>query len=410
MMQRAERNQQVFDATQPEDDDAFERTMVDAAAAGQKDNSRKAYFREFRKVLENADVILEILDARDPIGTRTKHVERMIMDSGVNKKIILVLNKIDLVPRDNVEAWLKYLRNEYPAIAFKASTQSQRHNLSQSHVSTQMASENLLGSAECLGAESLIRLLKNYSRSSNMKTALTVGIIGYPNVGKSSVINSLKRSKVCGIGSTPGFTKVAQQVTLDKHIKLLDCPGIVFAQQGQDGQSDAEIALRNCIKVELLADPVAPVEVIVARCPPARLMGLYNIGYFNNAHEFLVLLARERGKLMKGGIADIQQAAKQVLNDWNNGRIRFYTIPPSSKQSHLGGAQLINTMDAAFDIDLQSDADRVLHNLSAEFDPNAIAMQTDDQPMQGGNDDFDMMVDDDAAVAASTSEGRMVVG
>lgn len=71
-----------------------EKEVKDAALTGEKDNSRKAYFREFKKVLENADVVLEILDARDPLGTRTRHVEEMIMDSGLNKKIILVLNKI----------------------------------------------------------------------------------------------------------------------------------------------------------------------------------------------------------------------------------------------------------------------------------------------------------------------------
>jgi nuclear GTP-binding protein len=165
---------------------------------------------------------------------------------------------IDLVPRENVELWLKYLRNEYPAIAFKASTQTQRRNLSQSNMSADIASQDMLNSSECLGADQLIKLLKNYCRNLNMKTSITVGVIGYPNVGKSSVINSLKRSKVCGVGSTPGFTKVAQQITLDKNIKLLDCPGIVFAAQGHNGESDAEVLLRNCVKVELLDDPITP--------------------------------------------------------------------------------------------------------------------------------------------------------
>ncbi|KAI8078720.1 P-loop containing nucleoside triphosphate hydrolase protein [Halteromyces radiatus] len=344
MVANAERQHQAFDDSTPVLMD--EKMQMDAAATGQKDNSKKAYFREFRKVLENADVVLEILDARDPLGTRTKHVERMIMDSGLDKKVILVLNKIDLVPKENVEAWLKYLRNEYPAIAFKASTQNQRSNLGQSSVSTGTATENLLNSSECIGADTLVKLLKNYSRNINIKTSITVGIIGYPNVGKSSVINSLKRSKVCGVGSTPGFTKVAQQITLDKNIKLLDCPGIVFAQQGQDGQTDAEIALRNCIKVELLEDPVTPVEVIVSRCTTASLMALYNIGYFNNAHEFLVLLAQQRGKLLKGGVADIHQIARHVLNDWNSGKIPFFTVPPSSKQSHIEASVVSNWSEA----------------------------------------------------------------
>ena len=257
MVHNAQQRGDAFNDQHPEAVDEG-KTLKDAALTGEKDNSRKAYFREFKKVLENADVVLEILDARDPLGTRTRHVERMIMDSGLNKKIILVLNKVDLVPRDNIEQWLKHLRNEYPAVAFKSSTQSQRRNLGRVNVSAEEAAEHMMSGSECLGADALMALLKNYCRSAHIKTAITVGIIGYPNVGKSSVINSLARAKVCGVGSTPGFTKVAQQITLDKNIKLLDCPGIVFATQGQDGKSDAEIALRNCIKVELLEDPVTP--------------------------------------------------------------------------------------------------------------------------------------------------------
>ncbi|CAO3639773.1 unnamed protein product [Mucor fragilis] len=384
MVKSAEKRSQEFDETVGENEDG--KVITDAAATGQKDNSKKAYYREFRKVLENADVILEVLDARDPLGTRTRSVERMVMDSGLEKKIILVMNKIDLVPKENVENWLKYLRNEYPAIAFKASTQSQRNNLSQSNVSTDAASSNMLNSAECLGADTLIKLLKNYCRNINLKTSITVGIVGYPNVGKSSVINSLKRSKVCGVGSTPGFTKVAQQITLDKNIKLLDCPGIVFAQQGQDGQNAAEITLRNCVKVELLDDPITPVEVIVSRCTTEQLMKMYNVAYFNNAHEFLVLLAQQRGKLKKGGVADTHQVARHVLTDWNGGKIPYYTIPPSSKKSHIE-ASVVNSWGKELDLDLAS-ADVVLSGLksSNEFG-SSVVMQA--------NDDIDMMNDAD---------------
>jgi len=90
-----------------------------ASPSSHSDNSKKAYYREFKKVIEAADVILEVLDARDPIGCRSKQVEEMILNAGADKKIILVLNKIDLVPREVVEKWMKFLRNEFPAVAFK---------------------------------------------------------------------------------------------------------------------------------------------------------------------------------------------------------------------------------------------------------------------------------------------------
>ena len=151
---------------------------------------------------------------------------------------------------------MKYFRQEFPTIAFKCSTQNQRHHLAQSSVSTGKASNSLLNTTECLGASTLLQLLKNYSRSQDIKTSITVGIIGYPNVGKSSLINSLNRSKVVGVGSTPGFTKVMQEVHLDKKVRLLDCPGIVFASGGDKNAGD--IILRNCVKVEKILDPIPP--------------------------------------------------------------------------------------------------------------------------------------------------------
>ena len=66
----------------------------------------------------------------------------------------------------------------------------------------------------------LIQLLKNDSRSHNIKKAITVGVVGYPNVGKSSLINSLKRSRAVGVSAQAGFTKVVQEVKLDKKVML----------------------------------------------------------------------------------------------------------------------------------------------------------------------------------------------
>ena len=88
-------------------------------------SNRRAYFKQLREVIKTADIILEVLDARDPEGCRARLVETSILAADANKKIILVLNKIDLVPRENVQQWLIALRKEFPTIAFKASTQQE---------------------------------------------------------------------------------------------------------------------------------------------------------------------------------------------------------------------------------------------------------------------------------------------
>jgi hypothetical protein len=77
-------------------------------------------------------------------------------------------------------------------------------------------------------------------------------IVGYPNVGKSSLINSLKRTRAVGVAPTPGFTKTLQEVRLDKQIRLIDSPGVIFSS----AEKDPTLLLRNCIRVEELDDPV----------------------------------------------------------------------------------------------------------------------------------------------------------
>jgi nuclear GTP-binding protein len=104
-----------------------------------------------------------------------------------------------------------------------------------------------------------------------------------------------------------------QEVKLDKHIKLLDSPGIVIAKD----DDAAVMSLKNCVRVETIKDPIPPVEILLKKCSKEELIMTYKITDFANVSDFLQLIARRYGKMKKGGLYDVEAAAREVIKDWN---------------------------------------------------------------------------------------------
>jgi nuclear GTP-binding protein len=215
---------------------------------------------------------------------------------------------------------------------FKANTQNQSSNLSSANIYKKSIIENkefideVLHSNKSVGSDKLLELLKNYCRvEGGGKRTITVGIVGYPNVGKSSIINSLKRGKVVGVSNTPGFTKGMTEISLDKDIKLLDCPGVVLSSKSN------EAVLHNTIRTEDIKDPVGVVGMILKKVSKASIEEAYGIesNSWETIERFLYLIGDKLKKYKKGGVIDFDKVARLIVKDWNDGKLKYYTIPPN---------------------------------------------------------------------------------
>uniref|UniRef100_A0A0F7Z7K0 Guanine nucleotide-binding protein-like 3 n=1 Tax=Crotalus adamanteus TaxID=8729 RepID=A0A0F7Z7K0_CROAD len=283
-------------------------------------NSKKSFCGELKKVIEASEVILEILDARDPLGCRCPQVEQLIAQSDGRKKIILVLNKIDLIPKENLENWLSYLNKDLPTIAFKSAMQIKDRTVQERRKTKKNSAYlELSRASKCFGSQCLLKLLQGYCMTKD--EGIQVGVIGFPNVGKSSIINSLKEVRACNVGPERGLTKSIQAVHIDKRIKMLDSPCIIAAPSC----SALTLALRSITNAENLLDSV---DAVLKHCKKQQIMLHYNIPDYRNSLEFLTLLAQKRGMLKKGGLPDTEGVAKLLLCDWTGARVSYYSRPP----------------------------------------------------------------------------------
>jgi nuclear GTP-binding protein len=207
-------------------------------------------------------------------------------------------------------SWVRHLSKEYPTLAFHASINNS------------------------FGKGSLIQLLRQFSSLHSDRKQISVGFVGYPNTGKSSIINTLRKKKVCTVAPIPGETKVWQYITLMKRIYLIDCPGVV---PPNNHDTEEDILLRGVVRVENVQNPEQYIPGVLNRVQPRHIERTYEIRQYTNATDFLSILARKGGRLLRGGEPDVDGVAKMVINDFLRGKIPWFTPPPQGVGSEHGG-------------------------------------------------------------------------
>lgn len=156
----------------------------------------------------------------------------------------------------------------------------------------------------------LIQLLRQYATLHKDKKQISVGLIGYPNVGKSSVINTLRQKAVCKVAPIPGETKVWQYITLSKRIYLIDCPGIAY----NTADTETDIVLKGVVRVENLKTPEDYVPEVLRRVRHEYLVRTYGVDRWDNDVDFLAQIARKSGRLLKVRAAWEPTACLGVFN------------------------------------------------------------------------------------------------
>jgi ribosome biogenesis GTPase A len=141
-------------------------------------------------------------------------------------------------------------------------------------------------------------------------------------VGKSTIINGLKGTKVVGVSPQAGYTKGKQYINLSDNILLIDSPGIIPIEG-----NEIEAALKDFLSPEKIKNIEAVVDAIIKRAGPSEVAKFYKVE-FTDVDDFLEKVARLRGKLQSGGVPDTYEAAKLVIRDWQRGRINYYSLPP----------------------------------------------------------------------------------
>jgi len=285
---------------------------------------------ELYKVIDSSDVLIQVLDARDPLGTRGYYVEKYLKTQCQNKHLILVLNKCDLVPTWVTARWIKHLSSEYPTLAFHA------------HIS------------KSFGKGSLIQLLRQFQRLHPERQKITIGFFGYPNTGKSSVINALRAKVVCKVAPIPGETKVWQYITLTNNIYLLDCPGVVYPAPGE---TNANRILKGVVRCENVKDVDDYIDELLNRVRPEYLTKTYNIDTWNGTADFLSRFAVRYGKLQKGGEPDYHNCAIILLHDWVRGKLPWFVCPPFEDDLAKEAAEQKKQKEIQKQMEIEEEAD-----------------------------------------------------
>lgn len=318
-------------------------------------------WKQLWRVVERSDLIVQIVDARNPLLFRSVDLENYVKELDERKQNLLLVNKADLLTKKQRIAWAKYFVKNGISFTFYSALRANQllelqkelgDDYRQQELVDDIIDDNdddidveILEKIKILSIDQLEELFLTKAPKESLtaplpgqEPLLQIGLVGYPNVGKSSTINSLVGAKKVSVSSTPGKTKHFQTIKLSDSVLLCDCPGLVFPNFAYN---NGELVCNGVLPIDQLRDFISPSNLVAQRIPKYFLEAVYGIhiqtktvdeggnGIIPTGQELLIAYGRARGYMTQGfGSADESRSSRYILKDYVNGKLLYVNPPP----------------------------------------------------------------------------------
>ena len=262
--------------------------------------------RMMQENIKLIDLVIELVDARIPLSSRNPDIDEL----GKNKARLILLNKADLAEEKWNDAWIKYFE-EKGFYAVKINSRK---------------SGGLKAVHNVILAACKEKIERDRKRGI-LNRPVRAMVVGIPNVGKSTFINTLAGKACAKTGNKPGVTKGKQWIRLNKQVELLDTPGILWPKF-EDQAVGLKLAYIGSIKDEILNVEELGAELTGFLCKyyPGVLKEKYQVQESGDAYAILKGIAENRHCLLRAGELDTNKAALLLLDDFRGGKIGRLTL------------------------------------------------------------------------------------
>lgn len=271
--------------------------------------------RMMQENIKLIDLIIELVDARAPLSSRNPDIDEL----GKGKARLILLNKADLASEHYNEVWTKYFQEKgYFVVKLDSRNKSSMKSI-----------QNVI-------QEACKEKIERNRKKGILNRPVRAMVVGIPNVGKSTFINSFAGRACAKTGNKPGVTKGAQWIRLNKQVELLDTPGILWPKF-DDQQVGIRLAMLGSVNDEILnlEELAGELAVFLLSHFKTAMEERYKTSFPEeiSSEELLILIAKARSCLLKGGEADTKKAAGFLLDDFRSGRLGKITLefPPEEE-------------------------------------------------------------------------------